>query len=141
MDIDISTSFVYKYSRHPQYLGFLIFSYGFLLFVPHLNNIRGGFRIAPTLPWLIAALALIGSALVEEMDMLKKHGSQYQQYIDSTPFLFPLPGFVLAIILSPIRLILWKDRPETKREVLLVLFIYGTILALLSIPVALLSYH
>jgi protein-S-isoprenylcysteine O-methyltransferase Ste14 len=139
--MDISNTSIYKYSRHPQYLGFLIFSYGLLLYVPYLNNIRGGFTIAPSLPWLIAALALIGSALIEEQNMLKQHGEEYRQYLSRTSFLIPLPSIIKKIILLPARLFLQKECPENKTEVGFVLILYGIILILLSIPVALFSYY
>ncbi len=138
--VDISDTLTYRHSRHPQYLGFLIWSYGLLLFIPMMPIPMGAYTVTPSFPWMIAALALIGSALIEEQNMLKQHGDQYQEYLDHTNFLLPLPKIFSDIILKPIRLFLKKDRPETKTETGYVLILYGIILILLSIPVAIFSF-
>jgi hypothetical protein len=42
---------IYKYSRHPQYLGLLLWSYGLLLEVRGIPVAFGGYVPLPTFPW------------------------------------------------------------------------------------------
>ena len=130
---------IYRYSRHPQYLGFLTWSYGLLLLTSSLEAPRGGYVPPPTLPWLISALTIIGIALHEENIMIKKHGEKYARYLNRTPFLIPIPKKLSTLITAPVRLLLKKNRPENGREIALTMTVYGTILVLLSIPLVLFS--
>ncbi len=132
---------LYRYSRHPQYLGFIIWSYGLMVYVSTINTVYGGYTTVPSLPWMIAFLTLLGIAIVEEMETRDKIGARYETYHSQTPFLFPLPYLIRGVIIIPIRLVLKETFPKSKRGILVTLLIYGIILVLLSIPVALFSYY
>jgi len=129
---------IYKGSRHPQYLGFLLWSYGILSLATFIGVRRGGYLPEPSLPWLISALIIAGVALHEEIIMTKKHGEKYLRYRDGTWFMVPLPKQVSTLITAPARFLLKKNWPENAKEVVYVVILYGAILVLLSLPLALL---
>lgn len=122
---------VYRLSRHPQYLGWIIWSYG-VMFLPG-PNIKKMFDISNSLPWLLATMVIIGVALLEELKMKRERGEEYEAYCRRTPFLFPLPRFIAKIISAPARLILKKERPEKKREIAGVLILYTALCMVLSL--------
>lgn len=124
---------VYKYSRHPQYFGFLLWSYGLLILASFLGAPKGGYVPPPSLPWLISALTIIGVALHEENIMIKKHGEKYISYLERTPFMLPLPQQLSALIAAPAKMVIKKNRPENGKEIALTLLVYGAILILLSL--------
>lgn len=119
---------IYRYSRHPQYLGFLVRSYGILLATTNLGFPKGGYFPEPSLPWLLSALIIVCLALKEEMTMLESHGGKYSQYREIVLFFFPLPSFVSKAVKIPARLLIGKAYPENKRGVLYLFVIYGLIL-------------
>jgi protein-S-isoprenylcysteine O-methyltransferase Ste14 len=127
---------VYRYSRHPQYLGFLLWSYGLLLLATFAPYPKGGYVPRPTLPWLVSSLIVIGVALQEETQMVKVHGEKYVEYRRKVPFMVRLPRILVAFITAPMRL-LSKDSPENAKEVICAVFTYLIILVLLSIPLTL----
>ncbi len=122
----------YKRSRHPQYLGFLVWSYGLLLFSRSIGVPKGGYVPIPSLPWLISALVIIGVALNEESAMAEKYGEQYGEYRERTPFLFPTSKSLSTLITAPSKLLFKKSIPETRKEIACILLIYGILLVLLS---------
>ena len=122
---------IYKYSRHPQYLGFILWSYGFML-VMAFETLRRGPPV-PSFPWLVSMLIVICVALAEEIKMIKQADEQYLEYRRNTPFMLPLPWYLSKLLTVPNRLLLKKDFPESGREVLYNFIIYCTILILLSI--------
>jgi protein-S-isoprenylcysteine O-methyltransferase Ste14 len=125
---------IYKYSRHPQYLGFIIWSYGVML-LGALSQVFAGRRYPPvTLPWLISTLIIISVALMEEIDMKKKDGEGYLAYRATVPFLFHLPRRISSVVTTPIRILYKKDLPETGKQVLAAFAIYLGISMLLSVP-------
>jgi len=125
---------IYKYSRHPQYLGFLIWSYGVMLFGTLSPDILpGGYLAEPSFPWLISAVILICVALTEEIKMTKKANETYLAYQRSTPFMLPLPKLLSKVITAPHRMIFKKDRPTSDKEVLFTFAVYIAILILLSL--------
>jgi protein-S-isoprenylcysteine O-methyltransferase Ste14 len=125
---------IYKYSRHPQYLGFIIWSYGVML-IGALTQVYAGRRYPPvTLPWLITALIIVAVALMEELDMRKRDPEIYGTYKGSAPFMLPLSARLSRAITAPIRAIFKKNQPETGRQVLATFGIYLGILMLLSLP-------
>ena len=123
---------IYKYSRHPQYLGFILLSYGIMLFGSTESRYRG-FQPEPSFPWLISTLLIICIALTEEIKMIKQADEQYLEYRRNTPFMLPLPPVLSGLFTAPNRILLKKDFPESGREVLYTFIIYCTILVLLSI--------
>jgi protein-S-isoprenylcysteine O-methyltransferase Ste14 len=132
---------LYKFSRHPQYLGWITWSYGLMLRaaqrtdVPLWNTNPGA-----SLPWLISSLTIVCVALAEEIKMAREHGQEYKAYRASAPFMFPLPGFISAMLTAPIRRLLKKNRPENGRELVLTFVVYAAILTLLSLPFVLLDW-
>jgi len=131
---------IYRYSRHPQYLGFIIWSYGVMLFAAQQPVPMGGSNPGASLPWLLTSLVIICIALAEENRMRKEGREGYLQYTVSAPFLFRIPKFVSTIITFPMRLMLKKDRPETGKEMVATFAVYATILILLSSPFVLLDW-
>jgi len=134
MGFKIIGFWIYRYSRHPQYLGFLLWSYGLLLLVTFLGAPKGGYVPPPSLPWLISALTIIGVALHEENTMAKKHSEEYVRYRGDTSFMLPLPKQLSALIVAPARVLLKKNWPENGKEVAFIIIVYGTILVLSSLP-------
>lgn len=131
---------IYKYSRHPQYSGFLLWSYGLLLLATFVGAPMGGYVPPPSLPWLIPALTIVGVALHEENMMVKKHGQKYVKYRDNTPFMFPLPKHLSTLITAPARALFKKSWPENGKEVACTIIVYGIALVLLSLPMVLFSH-
>lgn len=134
---EIIDFWIYRYSRHPQYLGFLLWSYGLLLLVSFFGAPKGGYVPPPSLPWLISALTIIGVALHEENMMVKKHGEKYVRYRDNTPLMVPLPKQLSALIVAPARALLKKNWPENGKEIAFIITVYGIMLVLLSLPLVL----
>ena len=87
-----------------------------------------------SLPFLLSVIVIIGVALIEEIKMRREQGQEYEVYHQRTPFMLPLPRFVSNVTTAPLRLALKKDRPETGKEVAIVLAVYAGLLILLSIP-------
>ena len=133
--IEMVDFWIYKYSRHPQYLGFLIWSYGLMLLASFVGAPKGGYVPPPSFPWLISALAIVGTALHEEQVMVKKHGDKYKKYRERTPFMLPLPKKLSAIITAPARMAIKKNLPENEKQIFAVVFIYFCILVLISLPI------
>jgi len=103
--LGVVDTWVYRYSRHPQYLGFLIWSYGLLAQVAYRIYIRGAFAEPPTLIWLIAACVLTLAALKEEEGMVRRYGERYLVYASKTPFYLPLPKPLAMLLTVPHRLV------------------------------------
>jgi HEAT repeat protein/protein-S-isoprenylcysteine O-methyltransferase Ste14 len=126
----VADFWVYRISRHPQYLGWIIWSYG-ILFLPGANMKRY-LDVANTLPWLITTMVIIGVAMLEEKKMKQEHGEKYESFHVRSPFLFPVPRFVSKIFSLPLKMIFRKNYPERKREILSVLVFYTALCMLLS---------
>jgi len=131
---------IYRYTRHPQYLGFIIWSYGVMLFAAQQPVPMGGSNPGASLPWLLTSLVVVCIALAEENRMRKEDSERYSQYTASALFMFRIPKFVSTAITFPMRLLLKKDRPETGKELLATFAVYATLLILLSLPFVLLDW-
>lgn len=118
----VANFWIYRLSRHPQYLGWIIWSYG-ILYLPQ-PRIKIMFDISNNLPWLLATMVIIGVAMLEEVKMRRIQGEAYQSYCRRTSFLLPLPRFVSKVFSAPLRLFFKKEYPERKREVFTVLAFY-----------------
>lgn len=130
---------LYRFSRHPQYLGWIVWSYGLMLLAVQAPIPFGGENPGASLPWLISSLVIVCVALGEETKMGRERGGEYAVYRASTPFMLPLPKFISEVITAPIRLLLKKDRPENGKELLVTFVVYLAILVLLSLPFLLLD--
>ena len=126
---------IYKFIRHPQYLGYLIWSYGvyLLTLIPIAATPFGYISFDYTFIWLLSALAIIGIALYEEILMKEKFPEKYPKYQKRTSFLIPIPKFIQSIITLPIRLLFKKELPENRKEILFLLFFYGVLIILISL--------
>jgi HEAT repeat protein/protein-S-isoprenylcysteine O-methyltransferase Ste14 len=122
---------VYKYSRHPQYLGWIIWSYGIMV-QPSGHNIKLCYSLSDSLPWLLSTMIIIGVAMLEEVKMRRSVGESYDRYRGRTPFLFPLPRFLVKASSFPLRRMFGKPYPERKREILTVLAVYAGLLMAIS---------
>jgi len=114
----VADFWVYRISRHPQYLGWILWSYGIYLLLLRGLYPKRSWGIDASLPWLLSMLVIIGVAMLEELDMRRRHGEAYEAYRRSAPFLFPLP----------LRVLFKKSRYERKREVAAVLSLYAVVL-------------
>ena len=137
---EIVDFWIYKYSRHPQYLGFLIWSYGVMLLAALSPFPRGGYNPGPSLPWMFSALIIVCVALQEEIEMTRRYGQEYLEYRSSAPFMIPLPKIVSSAVTAPIRILYKKDLPETPKGVAYTFLVYSAILVALSLPFLLLNW-
>jgi protein-S-isoprenylcysteine O-methyltransferase Ste14 len=76
----LATSGVYAWVRHPQYIGFVLVMFGFLLQWPTLLTLA-------MFPVLVAMYVHL--AREEEREALKQFGDDYRRYMASTPGFFP----------------------------------------------------
>ena len=124
----VADFWVYRISRHPQYLGWILWSYGVYLLLLRGLYPRRSWGIDASLPWLLSTMVIVGVAMLEELNMRRRHGDLYEDYRRSAPFLFPLPGFVEKIFALPQRILFRKERPDRTREVAVVLSLYTVVL-------------
>jgi hypothetical protein len=78
-------------------------------------------------------MVIIGVALLEELDMKRRHGQAYEMYRNSAPFLLPLPRFVTRIFTLPLRLMFGRERLERRREVAAVVGVWTVLLVSVSV--------
>ncbi len=76
----LATSGVYAWVRHPQYVGFVLVMFGFLLQWPTLLTLA-------MFPVLVAMYVHL--AREEEREALKQFGDDYRRYMANTPGFFP----------------------------------------------------
>ena len=119
----VADLWVYRFSRHPQYLGWIVWSYG-VMFQPSSSNIKLCYELSNSLPWLLSMMIIVGVAMLEEVKMKRVFGDAYESYRRRAPFLFPLPRFVAGAFNLPLRLMFKKPYPERKREIVAVLAFY-----------------
>ncbi len=125
---NVAKSWVYRISRHPQYLGWIIWTYGLYVLILAEQYPRRSWGISASLPWLLSTLVIIGVAMIEELNMRRRHGEEYEAYRRSAPFLFPLPSLVERAFALPFRLLFRRDRPERGWQVAAVMGLYGALL-------------
>jgi protein-S-isoprenylcysteine O-methyltransferase Ste14 len=124
----VADFWVYRISRHPQYLGWILWTYGAFLLIQLMRYPKRSWGIGASLPWLISTMVIIGVALMEELRMRRHHGEAYETYRRSAPFLFPVPRFVERVCAAPFRLLFKKDRPDRRREVAAVVGLWTVLL-------------
>lgn len=76
----LATGGPYAYVRHPQYVGFIMVMFGFLLQWPTLLTLA----MFPVLVWMYVRLAR-----EEEKQVIAEFGDAYRQYADKVPAFFP----------------------------------------------------
>ena len=76
----VATTGLYARMRHPQYAGFVLIMFGFLLQWPTLITLA----MFPVLVWVYARLAKD-----EERDSIAEFGSEYERYRGRTPAFIP----------------------------------------------------
>ena len=83
----LATTGPYSYVRHPQYDGFILIMFGFLLQWPTILTLA----MFPVLVWMYVRLAR-----QEERDALATFGNAYANYAARVPGFFPHPNRVLG---------------------------------------------
>jgi protein-S-isoprenylcysteine O-methyltransferase Ste14 len=79
----LATEGPYRYVRHPQYAGFILILFGFLLQWPTILTLA----MFPTLVVMYIRLARI-----EERESERRFGDEYRRYAARTPAFIPEPG-------------------------------------------------
>jgi protein-S-isoprenylcysteine O-methyltransferase Ste14 len=123
---------VYRLSRHPQYLGWILWSYGLIFYVERLPRPKVTWGLASSLPWLLSTLVIVGVALAEELRMVQERGEEYRAYARRTPFLLPLPRGLSRAASAPMRWVTGAEWPRRVRDIVVVLVTYGALVLLLS---------
>lgn len=132
---EIVDFWIYRVSRHPQYLGLLLWSYGLtMLMMFRQQFVMVWWKLPePSLPWLVYALTLVAVALNEEIKMAKKFGDKYIKYRGSASFMLPFPKIFSKLITFPIKILLKKRFPENRKEIAYTILIYAAVLISLSV--------
>ncbi|MFB0558047.1 MAG: hypothetical protein ACETVY_02910, partial [Candidatus Bathyarchaeia archaeon] len=126
---------IYRYSRHPQYVGYMVWSYGVMIHTKLSPVPFGGYQPEPSLPWLISALLVVCVALKEETAMIGLEDEAYAAYRMNTPFMLPLPKLLSRALAAPARMLLKKDFPESGKEILYTFIVYVVAFILISVCV------
>ncbi|MGD8318849.1 MAG: HEAT repeat domain-containing protein [Gemmatimonadota bacterium] len=129
---EVADFWVYRISRHPQYLGWVLWTYGAFLLIQLMRYPKRSWGIGASLPWLVSTMVILGVALLEELNMRRRHGPAYEAYRERTPFLFPVPAFVGRIATLPLRLIFGKEEVERRREVAVLVGVWTALLMTVS---------
>ena len=79
----LATTGVYEYVRHPQYIGFIVIMFGFLLQWPTLLTL---------LMFPVLVVMYVRLARMEERDALREFGDQYRVYMQQVPAFLPRLG-------------------------------------------------
>jgi protein-S-isoprenylcysteine O-methyltransferase Ste14 len=131
---DLADSWLYRYSRHPQYLGWILWTYGIMLLAAQAPVPMGGSNPGASLPWIISTLVVVCVALNEESHMRRRLGSEYETYRTATPFLFPLPGAIRRVMRAPLRWVTRTRYPDSGRQLVAVFLVYLLLTMALSVP-------
>ena len=131
MGYEIVDFWIYKYSRHPQYLGVIFWSYGLTLMTTIYGSVRGNLVYNPTLIWVFSTMIIIGVALQEELVLLEKYGEKYKNYQRVAPFMFFMPESLKRVLLLPSRIV-FRDSPKNGKEIIVALTIYTILIMILS---------
>jgi protein-S-isoprenylcysteine O-methyltransferase Ste14 len=107
---------IYRLTRHPQYLGYILWSYGMLILSTY-NQAPWRQPVEVTLNWLVSSLILVGLALVEEINLRTDDELNYVEYAKRASFMFPLPRSVRRVASTPFKIMWGSDHPENLRMV------------------------
>jgi methanethiol S-methyltransferase len=78
---ELVTDGIYRYSRHPQYLGILLITSGFIIQWPTILTI---------IMWPVLVIMYIRLAKKEEKEMEEKFGEEFRKYKNETAMLFTI---------------------------------------------------
>lgn len=78
---ELVTEGIYRYSRHPQYLGILLITSGFIIQWP---------TILTVIMWPVLVIMYIRLAKKEEKEMEEKFGEEFRKYKNETAMLFTI---------------------------------------------------
>lgn len=86
------TKGVYSVVRHPQYLGIIILTFGYSFMVIQVTASPYPIEIVQQVLfiWLIQVFGYIALAFYEERCLSKEYGTEYEQYKNKVPFIFPV---------------------------------------------------
>jgi len=108
------TSGPYRWVRHPQHLGIIMFLLPLAMFNLSTTVYWTGIRPGDILSWSLVSIILVIVADLEEIGLAKRFGPEYAEYCKRTPFLLPrvtIFGFTEKYGLlargKPMRYILW----------------------------------
>jgi len=133
----VAEFWVYRWSRHPQYLGWIMWSYGLMLYVSRhseLYHFKIAYGVPSSLPWMLSSMVIVGVALSVGIFMEREFGDASRSYARRTPFLMPLPRWLNRIVAAPKKLVLGKRSPASGADVLKIVCVYTLLLILLSVP-------
>lgn len=132
---------IYRFTRHPQYLGWIVWSYGLMLRVGLRQDTALGLpNLGASLPWALSTLVIVCVALGEEIHMRRADPQGYGSYRGRASFLLPLPRFLRNWLAAPLRWTLKKDWPESRNDLVWTFLIYGFVILALSLPFAMLGW-
>lgn len=126
----VVTSWTYKISRHPQYLGWILWSYG--LYIMPVDAQKRVWSYSDSLPLLLTIMIIITISLFEELKMTRKYGDDYRIFKAKTAFMFPLPEAVKKMIKHPVRIFCGDYSIDSKGKALLFSGYYTLLLMLAS---------
>lgn len=78
---ELVTDGIYRYVRHPQYLGLIVITVGLLIQWPTIITLA---------MWPVLVLMYYRLAIREEKEALEAFGERYEEYKQNTPMFFPL---------------------------------------------------
>lgn len=76
----LATQGIYRFVRHPQYSGFLIFTLGWLMHWPTVTTL---------VLWPFLCLSFVLAARAEEAELLQEYGAEYARYRAGTGAFLP----------------------------------------------------
>jgi methanethiol S-methyltransferase len=79
----LATTGVYEYVRHPQYIGFIVIMFGFLLQWPTFLTL---------LMFPVLVVMYVRLARMEEREALREFGGEYRAYMQRVPAFLPRLG-------------------------------------------------
>jgi protein-S-isoprenylcysteine O-methyltransferase Ste14 len=83
----VITTGIYSVVRHPQYFGIVVVTLGISIMSIQYS---GRYNAAVLYVWLIQVLGYVLLAAYEERYLLSEHKTEYQQYKNTVPSIFPL---------------------------------------------------
>jgi len=127
----VTQFWIYRLSRHPQYLGWIIWSYG-VLFLPGANMKRY-VDVPNSLAWLLTSMVIIAVAMMEERRMQRDFKDEYDAFRERSPFMFPMPRFLRRFFSLPLKLVFKRRYPDTKGQIAAVTGFYTVLIICISV--------